>query len=81
MERALVAALVDCLAFIELSPDSVLDPDAAVQVHEQVAGLLQALPPEDRQRLVAHIAALPHEHEQRRREFLAGLPEALGVTE
>jgi hypothetical protein len=81
VERALVAALVDCLAFIELSPDSVIDPDAAVQVHEQVAVRLQALPPEDRQRLVAHVAALLPRRRAAAPGVSAGPPEALGVTE
>jgi hypothetical protein len=80
MERAVLAALVDCLAFIEQSPDEVVDGDAAVQTLEDGSARLAALPPSDRGELVARLRDLALEAEPPRREFIEGLPEALGLT-
>jgi hypothetical protein len=39
-----LAALLHCMAFLELSEDDTVDPDWAVEAMEYVAGYLQRLP-------------------------------------
>ena len=39
-----LAALLHCMAFLELSGDDTVDPDSALEVMEYVAGYLQRLP-------------------------------------
>lgn len=46
MNEAVLQALVDCIAFIELSPDDVIDPDAAVRALEDVSFVLGDFPQE-----------------------------------
>lgn len=52
MNRLLMRALINCLLFLELSDDEVVDPDAAVEVMEYAAYLLQQLGPDERRELV-----------------------------
>jgi acyl-CoA reductase-like NAD-dependent aldehyde dehydrogenase len=79
VQNAVLAALVDCLVFIEQSSDEVIDADAAVQAVEDVSARLAALPPSDRGELVARLSDLALEAEPPRREFIERLPEALGL--
>ena len=39
----MLAALLHCMAFLELSGDATVDPDSALEVMEYVAGYLQRL--------------------------------------
>jgi hypothetical protein len=80
VERAVLEALVDCLAFIEQSPDDVIDPDAAVRALEDVASRLAALAPREREPLLRRLRALAEEADAPRREFIERMPESLGLT-
>ena len=82
MNELLMRAVVHAAAFLELSPDDVLDPDVAVAQLEDIAHLLRQLSDADKDQLVAfvqaeaEVASTP-EH----REFLREFPEAmLGTT-
>lgn len=80
MEEHLVAALLDLLAFLELSGDDVVHPDAAVAQMESTAHQLASLSLEDQVRLrklVADLAAT--EVPPERAAFFSSLPEALGL--
>lgn len=80
MYELLVTALLDLLAFLELSGDDTVDPDAAVEQLEEAARTLRQLGEEDRERLVATIeAAAAREEDPARRAFFLATPEALGL--
>src|SRR5207247_2382604 len=55
MNKVLLRALVECVAFAELGGDDVIDPDAAVGLMEQIAALLHELEPPDRAEFVAFV--------------------------
>ena len=76
----LMRTVMDCLAFLELSGDDVIDPDAAVGMIEAVAFELQKLPEPRRAAFVAlalHRAA--EQDDPRSAEFFRRLPEAIGL--
>jgi hypothetical protein len=56
--RAMARALITSLAFFELSDDDVVDPDAAVQVLEDVGGELANCTPEEKAALKAALAQM-----------------------
>jgi hypothetical protein len=80
MEDAVLRALVDCLDFIENSPDDVIDPDAAVRALENVSYELQALPADAQVALSRRILALADDASDRRASFVRSLPEAIGLA-
>ena len=80
VERAVLAALVDCLVFIEQSPDDVIEPDAAVRALEDVASRLEVLTAGEREHLHRQLSALAEEADRPRREFIERMPETLGLT-
>jgi hypothetical protein len=49
--KHLARALVNVVAFLELSDDSVVDPDAAVEVLDEVSRVLSRCSPEERRAL------------------------------
>jgi hypothetical protein len=80
VNAVLVGCLTDVLAFLELSDDGVVNPDAAVSLMEEIASKLQQLSPPERADLID--AMIEHAHQEgdpARREFLADLPGALGL--
>lgn len=84
MNRVLMRAVLEALAFAELSGDDVIDPDAAVKLMEQIASTLKQLSPNDRAAFVAFTEELAREESaagnKARAEFLLQTPEALGLT-
>jgi hypothetical protein len=60
--RALAEALIDAVAFLELSEDAV-DPDAALGVLETIAGRLSTASPQEKQALAEALAARKAEEE------------------
>ena len=81
VSQILLQCVTDLLAFLELSEDSVVDPDAAVAQMEGVAHSLQWLTPGDRRALIEGIRALADKEEaEDKRSFLIDLPEGLGLA-
>jgi hypothetical protein len=84
-ERLLVAVLdglLSCLAFLEHSPDDVVDPDAAVQALEDAVHPVLLLPAQEQAVLVALLRERAEaETDPGWRAFVAGLPSALGLVE
>lgn len=75
-------ALFQCLMFLELSDDEVVDPDSAVAVMESVSHLLSELSHHDRValvRLARREAA--RESSPARRDFLESLGSGLGLID
>lgn len=79
---AVLDGLLSCLAFLEHSPDDVVDPDAAVRALEDAVHPLLLLSAEEQAALVA----LLHERAEAEPDpgwqaFIGGLPSALGLVE
>lgn len=82
MHQALTAALLDCIAFLELGDERVVDPDAAVQQLESIAHALQQAPAAEREELVTTIEALAEaEDDADRRSLFAATPDAMGLRD
>lgn len=79
-------AVVQYAAFLELSGDDVVNPDAAVRELEALSQTLEALSSTERRdfvRFVEDYAESEHRQgqSQSRVEFIKSLPEALGLIE
>jgi hypothetical protein len=73
-------AVVEAAAFLELSPDEVVDADSAVKQLESMAYLLGQLSESDQQHLVAFTQAEAERvPSQDYRDFLRQFPEAMGL--
>jgi hypothetical protein len=79
-------ALVDCIVFLELSNDEVVDPDSALQVLENIAYLLQRLNAPDRDAFLRFVEEMANDAARidPSSEVVARLrsmPEYLGLVE
>lgn len=80
MPDAYLAALLDCIAFLELSDDRTVDPDAAVRQLDSVAHLLLSAPSE-REQIISDISTLAAaEPDADRRRLFERLPTYLGLV-
>jgi hypothetical protein len=84
MNPTLMKAIVEYAAFLSLSRDDVIQPDAAVAQLEQLATALKELSPADRQTFSRFINSLAAQERQRGRDknrlsFLETLPQNLGI--
>ena len=80
MPDAYLAALLDCIAFLELSDDATVDPDAAVRQMESVAHLLMSAGA-DRDQMITDISTLAAaEPDVERRRLFERLPSYLGLV-
>lgn len=84
MNRILMRTIVEAVAFLSLSDDTTVDPDAAVGQLEQIASLLRELSQEDQDALTSYIQelaniAITSDGNQERYKFLLSLPEHLGL--
>lgn len=82
MMRILMQALADQAAFLALSGNDVVNPDAAVAQLELLGALLQALSPDERRVFIGFCRELAEsERDPERGEFFESLPENLGMIE
>ncbi len=86
MNPALMRAVVEAIVFAGLSPDDVIQQDAAVAHLEQLGSILKDLPSHERAAFVKYVQAMAtaegRDHGQSPRvEFLFSIPENLGLTE
>jgi hypothetical protein len=84
MNPILMSLVVEYCAFLELSDDEVVQPDAAIRCLEMIAHHLQLLGDDDRHTFVRHVRELARKESMaggsaERVEFLATLPEHLGL--
>jgi len=84
MNERLMRALLDQAAFLELSGDDVIAPDAAVRQLEEIAAAMQSLLPEERAALLACSRRLADEERERngdapRVHFLMSIGQRLGL--
>jgi hypothetical protein len=79
---ALVAALLECIVFLELGNDDQVNPDDAVKTMESVAYILGRMSPEDRASLASVVLAhAVLETNPERRSVFESMPEALGLVD
>jgi hypothetical protein len=78
----LAGLVVDVVWFLDSCEDDEVDPDSAVKMTESVAGVLQQLPQNQRDRFLKVLADLVEaEQDPGRREFLQGFPFACSLVE
>jgi hypothetical protein len=79
VNEILMRAVVEAAAFLELSPDDVLDPDIAVKQLESMVYLLGQLSESEKRQLVAFARAeADRVSSGDYRDFLRQFPEAMG---
>jgi hypothetical protein len=86
--NSLAHALVESAAFIELSSDEVIDPDAAVRALESIVSALSEASEEEKKAVITYcseqaaaIAAKPAPRDEERREFYLKFEESFGLTD
>jgi hypothetical protein len=80
VNEILMRAVVEAAAFLELSPDEVLDPDLAVKELESMAYLLGQLTESEKRQLVAFTRAeADRVSSDDYRAFLRRFPEHIGL--
>jgi citrate lyase beta subunit len=84
MNATLMKSIVESAAFLSLSGDDAVQPDAAVAQLEQLAATLKEMSQEDRQTFVRYINDLAQQErragkDKERIAFLETLPENLGI--
>jgi len=80
MSEVLVRAVADVAAFLALSGDDVVRPDAAVGQLEQLPRTLRALDDGDRRKFLAVVARMRREEtDPERAAFLGELGESFGL--
>ncbi|MCE5327409.1 MAG: hypothetical protein LLG01_13460 [Planctomycetaceae bacterium] len=84
MTEAIARIIVDCVLFLQLSDDSQVNADAAVEQTEQIAWQLKRLAPEERTEFLKYVSRFASQAEKEsgrdsRWQCLADMPEALGL--
>jgi hypothetical protein len=86
MNKNLMTVVVETLAFLELSGDDVLNPDAALSQLEGAAATLDLLSPAEKAELVKFIRDYADEEEREkgpreRIDFFRAIPENFGLLD
>ncbi|MEU9045636.1 MULTISPECIES: hypothetical protein [unclassified Kitasatospora] len=77
----LAGLVIDTVWFLDSCEDDEVDPDSAVKMMESVAGVLQQLPHDQRDRFLRTLTNLAEaEPDLQRREFLESFPSACGLV-
>jgi len=81
--KMLAEALVEAAAFLELSGDDVVHPDAAVQAMESIVASLARASDAEKAAVLAYCRLRANEpsHDARRRDFYQGFGESFGLTD
>jgi hypothetical protein len=76
-----VQVIAQAALFLEFADDATLNPDAAVKQQEDLAFLLQQLPPADRSEFIRLLSEVAGEWQgEQERQYLLNLPEAIGIA-
>lgn len=86
MNPILMKAIIDLAAFLELSDDDTVDPDAAVQQLEELVAALSQLTIPEREELVAYVDELIQDQQEQAGskeyiDFLLSFPESFGLRD
>ena len=79
--RTLANAIIDLAAFLELSGDDIVDPDAAVNAMESLAFALKSATPEEVGAIRSAIRERLGSSSPERAEFLRSFAENVGLAE
>ena len=79
-----ITALVEALAFLELSDAETVEPDAAVQVMEAIAAILHRMTATQREVFTRQLAAIADQQANnelgtQRSQYIRAIPEYLGL--
>jgi hypothetical protein len=80
ISRPIAQAIVEIAVFLEFSGSDIIDPDAAVQALEQLAGTLQMVDHPSRRALSDQFKAIALEYTGERAKFVESLGDALGLS-
>jgi hypothetical protein len=86
MNKTLMRAVAESAAFVELSGDDIIDPDAAVAHMEQLGAVLQELSTEERKELESFLVSMSESEKkahgnQERVDFFLMMAKNLQLTE
>jgi hypothetical protein len=82
VNELLMRALLNALAFLDLSGDDEVDPDSALKVLEYAGYLLNQLDQADKQALLAFVGReAATERPGPHRDFLLAFPDAFGLNQ
>jgi hypothetical protein len=86
MNRHLMEAIIQYAAFLELSGDEVINPDAAVRELESLASTLASLSQQERKIFIDFTTQYADKEQRgnqpmKRVKFIRSIPESLGLTE
>ena len=84
MNEILLKAIIDLAAFLELSGDDILDPDAATTQLDNLTAVLSGLTQPERDKFIAYIEKMSkdfaeHGSDERFLRFLLSFPESFGL--
>jgi hypothetical protein len=81
--KSLAQALVEAVAFLELSGDEVVDPDSAVQAMESIGHSLRNASEQEKQAVLDYCRSQAEKlaADEKRRDFYQQFGEAMGLTE
>lgn len=78
IDKHVVKAIIDVAIFLEFSPPTIVDPDAAVAAQEQIAAELQQMQEEVRRDFVSAILMLSGGYGEKS-SFVEAIPDAWGL--
>ncbi len=86
--KSLAEALIEAVAFLELSGDAVIDPGLAVQAMESISHSLENASEQEKQALLNYchdqaerLFTASGDEDQKRRDFYQHFAEAMGLTD
>jgi hypothetical protein len=86
--KSLAQVVVESAAFLELSGDEAIDPDAAVQAQEAIVSSLSEASDEEKRALLAYcrecaarLSTSLTQSDMKRRDFYLGFGDAFGITD
>jgi hypothetical protein len=80
LDDAFIRAIVEFSVFLEFSPERIIDPDAAVEVFEQLAATLQSGGSEARSCFCSRVPVMAAKYSGAQSDFVRSLPENLGLN-
>ncbi|WP_267107170.1 hypothetical protein [Xanthomonas sacchari] len=81
MSTVLAKIVIDACLFLEFSNSSVVDPDAAIKMMEQIASELQGLSESQKERICEIFKEISGDYDEKFSSFILSLPENLGLID
>ncbi|WP_295924203.1 hypothetical protein [uncultured Xanthomonas sp.] len=81
MSTILAKIVIDASLFFEFSDSSVIDPDAAIKMMEQIASELQGLSESQKESVCEIFNEIASNYDEEFSSFILNLPENLGLID